>query len=336
MRSHHINPCVMIWIAVSALGACRSDSVSSPGSAQVLLADRQSAGGSTLVVDEDRADCRDADFTSIQAAVDAAAAGATIIVCAGTYHEWVVIGKSELRLIATGKPGDVVLDGQDIAGSACSPTSTTAVQCAGFELRDAHDNLIEGFMVRRYWEAGIWLRLGSSGNTIRNNVTTESPHHDGIQLQNSPGNVIEHNTSFANVTPNLNACGINVGGAASVGNIVRQNEVFENDFGIQVAGGAGDNVVFNNESHDNRQFGIRNVGTSNGTMIEENRVLDNTGPGIALLLGPPTGVIVARNKAFGNTLDLSGGIPGAAVFENNHCRTSVPSGLCEHTEGESK
>ncbi len=336
MRLHHITPAVIIGMAVSALGACRSDSVSSPDRAPVLWADLQSAGGSTLVVDDDRADCRDADFTTIQGAVDAAAAGATILVCAGTYHEWVVIGKNELRLVATGKPGDVVLDGQNIAGSACSPASTSAVHCAGFELRNAHDNLVEGFLVRRYWEAGIWLRLGSSGNTIRKNVTTESPHHDGIQLQNSPGNVIEHNTSFANVTPNLNACGINVAGAGSVGNIVRHNETFENDFGIQVAGGAGDNVVFNNESHHNRQFGIRNVGASNGTVIEDNRVLDNTGPGIALLLGPPTGVIVARNKAFGNTLDFSGGAPGAAVFENNHCRTSVPSDLCEHTEGESK
>jgi hypothetical protein len=26
---------------------------------------------------------------------------------------------------------------------------------------------------------------------------------------------------------------------------------------------------------------------------------------------------------------------GVNDFENNHCRTSVPAGLCEHTEGES-
>lgn len=336
MRLHHIAPAVILGIAVSALGACRSESVASPGSRQVLSADLQAGGGGTLVVDDDRADCRDADYTIIQKAVDAAAPGATILVCAGTYREWVVIAKDELRLLATGKPGDVVLDGQNIAGSACSPTSTTASQCAGFELRNAHGNLIEGFLVRRYWEAGIWLRMGSSGNTIRKNVTTESPHHDGIQVANSPENVVEHNTSFANVTPSLNACGINVAGAGSVGNIVRHNETFQNDFGIQVAGGAADNVIFNNESHDNRQFGIRNVGSSNGTAIEDNRVLDNTGPGIAVLPGPPTGVTVARNKAFGNAPDLSWGGSGAVVFDNNHCRTSVLSGLCEHTEGKSK
>lgn len=336
MRLHHITPAVILGIALSGLVACRSDRVSSPDSAPVLLANLQSAGGSTLVVDDDRADCRDADFDRIQDAVDAAAPGATILVCAGTYREWVVITQNELRLLATGKPGDVVLDGQNIAGTACSPTSTTAVQCAGFELRNAHGNLVEGFLVRRYWEAGIWLRMGSSGNMIRKNVTTESPHHDGIQVVNSPENVVEHNTSFANVTPSLNACGVNVAGAGSVGNIVRHNETFENDFGIQVAGGAANNVIFNNESHHNRQFGIRNVGSSNGTVIENNRALDNTGPGIALLLGAPTGVTVARNKAFGNAPDVSWGGSGAVVFENNHCRTSVPSGLCEHTEGESK
>ena len=325
MRLHRITPAVILGIAVSALVACRSDSVSSPGSGRVISADLQSGVGSTLVVDDDRADCRDADFTSIQAAVLAAEPGTTILVCAGVYNEQVTITKNELQLLAKGQPGDVVLDGLGIA-----------TMFAGFRLENAHGNLIEGFLVRRYHEAGIWLRLGSSGNTIRKNGTTGSPFHDGIQLQNSRENLVEHNTTFANFSPNGVACGINVAGPGSVGNIVRHNESFENDFGIQVAGGAADNVIFNNESHHNRQFGIRNVGSSNGTVIENNRALDNTGPGIAVLLGVPTGVTVARNKAFGNAPDLSWGGSGAVVFEKNHCRTSVPSGLCEHTEGASK
>ena len=323
MRLHHITPAVILGIAVSALGGCRSDSVSSPDRAPVLWADLQSAGGSTLVVDDDGADCSRADHASIQDAVDAAASGATILVCAGTYREQVTIAKNELRVLATGKPGDVVLDGLD-----------DHHMVAGFLLENAHGNLIQGFLVRRYHEAGILL-VASSGNTIRKNVTTGSPHHDGIQVFNSPENVVEHNTSFANTSPDNVACGINVIGPLSVGNIVRHNETFENDFGIQTAGGAADNVIFNNESHNNRRFGIRNVGSSNGTVIEDNRALDNAGPGIALLLGAPTGVTVARNKAFGNATDLSWGGSGAVVFENNHCRTSVPSGLCEHMEGES-
>lgn len=323
MRLHRITPSVILAIVVSALVACRSDSVSSPHSAQVMSAVLQSAGVSVLVVDDDRADCRDADFTNIQAAVDVAAPGSTILVCAGNYLEQVTIAKNELRVLATGKPGDVVLDGLDDHDMV-----------AGFLLDNAHGNLIEGFLVRNYHEAGILL-VESSRNTIRANVATSSPHHDGIQVFNSPENVVEHNRSFANTSPDNVACGINVIGPLSVGNIVRHNETFENDFGVQVAGGAVNNVVFRNESHHNRRFGIRNVGTSNGTVIEGNWALNNTGPGIAVLLGVPTGVTVARNTAFDNTPDLSWGGSGNVVFENNHCRTSVPSGLCAHTEGES-
>ena len=324
-------------VSVSGLAACRSDSVSSPGdrrAAWSTSADRQSELSHTLIVDDDRLQCRDADFTSIQAAVDAAIPPATILVCAGTYYEWVLITKDDLRLLAKGQPGDVMLDGQNIpAPLPCSPTNLLAVRCAGFELRGADGNLIEGFLVRRYWEAGIWLRERSSGNTIRKNLTTESPHHDGIQVANALNNIIEHNTSFRNFAPALNACGINVA-AGSAGNVVRHNESFENDFGIQVAGGSANNVILHNESHDNRRFGIRNVVGSNGTLIENNRVLDHPGPGI--FITQSSGVTVARNKAFDNVPDLSWDGFGANEFLNNHCRTSVPPGLCEHMEGESK
>lgn len=93
------------------------------------------------------------------------------------------------------------------------------------------------------------------------------------------------------------------------------------------------NLIFNNVSHDNRRFGIRNIGGSNGTFIENNRSLNNAGPGIAVLNS--TGVTVARNKAFNNAPDLLWDLLGVNSFENNHCRTSVPPGLCEHTEGAS-
>jgi parallel beta-helix repeat protein len=332
MRSPFISSTAIAVLGLGGLLSCRADSVSSPESDQVLM-DPGAARSRVLTVDDDRADCQRADFTTIQEAVDAAEPGSTILVCAGTYREWVVIQKNELRLLAQGKAGDVVLDGQDVPGSNCTPVSPLASQCAGFEVRNGHGNRIEGFMLRRYWEAGIWLRMGSSGNTIRKNVTTEGTHHDGIQLQNSPRNVIEHNTSFAN--PFLNACGINVAGAESVGNIVRHNETFGNDFGIQVAGGAVDNHVFRNVSHDNRGLGIRTIGFTNGTVIENNRVMDNAGPGIAVL-AMSSNARVVRNHAFGNTPDLFWDGTGVNnTFENNHCRTSSPPGLCDHTEGES-
>ncbi|HEU4681532.1 MAG TPA: right-handed parallel beta-helix repeat-containing protein, partial [Gemmatimonadales bacterium] len=228
---------------------------------------------------------------------------------------------------AKGMPGEVVLDGLD-----------DHTKLAGFLLENADGNLIEGFVVRRYHEAGIWLRMGSSRNTLRKNVTTESSFHDGIQVLESPENVIEQNRSFANFSPNAVACGINVLGAGSADNIVRHNETFQNDFGIQVAFDATNNVIFHNESHDNRRVGIRNIFSSNGTVIENNRVLDNGGVAEfgGIRLSQSTGVTVARNHAFNNEpFDLFWDGVGDNEFENNHCRTSFPADLCEHTEGAS-
>jgi hypothetical protein len=51
------------------------------------LAFTASAGAATLSVDDDGADCPAASYTSIQAAVDAAAPGDTVTVCAGDYAE---------------------------------------------------------------------------------------------------------------------------------------------------------------------------------------------------------------------------------------------------------
>lgn len=317
-------------LALVGLLACHSDPVSTPSNEGTVPA-TLGLGGNTVLVVDDGGDCPRADFTSIQAAVTAADPGSTILVCAGVYEEQVMIDKNDLRLLAKGKPGTVVLDGED-----------DHTKLAGFLLDNAHGNLIEGFLVRRYHEAGIWLRAASSGNTIRKNVTTDGPFHDGIQLLDSPENVVEHNTSFANFAPPLpapqNACGINVIGAGSIGNVVRYNEAFENDFGIQVAGGAADNMIFHNQSHDNRRVGIRNIASSNGTLIGNNRVFDNGGVGQfgGIFLSASTGVTVARNKAFRNAPDISTDDNVNNTFENNHCGTSSPPGLCEHTEGASK
>jgi hypothetical protein len=68
------------------------------------VASTTATSGSMLIVDDDLADCPNAQFTSIQAAVDAAPPGATIKVCRGTYVEQVTIpaGKDGLTLFSEG------------------------------------------------------------------------------------------------------------------------------------------------------------------------------------------------------------------------------------------
>lgn len=71
------------------------------------------AGASTLVVDDNRAQCPAAGFSSIQAAVVAASAGDTINVCPGTYAEQVFMPAS--------KPGLVVQATQRRLATVLSP-----------------------------------------------------------------------------------------------------------------------------------------------------------------------------------------------------------------------
>ena len=54
----------------------------------------------TIVVDNDFADCPQAETNSIQAAVVAAGPGDKILVCPGVYLETVVVNKPDLRVFA--------------------------------------------------------------------------------------------------------------------------------------------------------------------------------------------------------------------------------------------
>jgi nitrous oxidase accessory protein NosD len=317
---------VLALFPVVLLTACFPESPVAPAGAQPALAVAtlfQSAQHKTLRVDNDAADCPGADYSTIQAAVDAADPNTTILVCAGTYNERVVISgsaKDGLRLVAHGEPGAVVLDGNN---PAFFPLNHA------FHLLNVSGVLVEGFTVREYFE-NIKM-TGGGGHTIRMNRTTAAGH-DGIFALNSAHNVIEQNVSFDN--PSGNACGVNVAGAGSVGNMVRHNQLLNNNWGIRIQNGATNTVAFSNVSRGNRSHGIQNIGaTTNGSVIENNDAESNP-VGIEVQLA--SGVAVARNRAFHNTtFDLvsAGGVNNA--FVNNHCATSAPTGLCAHSDGAS-
>jgi hypothetical protein len=161
-------------------------------------------------------------------------------------------------------------------------------------------------------------------------------------LFGSNDNVIEHNVVIDNLA--ANACGVNVVGG-SQRNVERHNLATNNEWGIQIISPTTlNNEIFRNETLRNRGNGIRNVLGASGTIIENNRAFDNgfapnplttgtTNAGIRIASG--TGIVVRRNPAFDNLLvDLRNDV-AVAIYENNHCRTSSPAGLCEHTEGES-
>jgi parallel beta-helix repeat protein len=300
---------LLLWRAALPLALTFGMVVAPVSAGRTPLLPLQSARH-VLRVDDDHAQCRNAQFTTIQAAVTAASPGNTILVCPGTYQESVTITTSDLRIRARGPRRAVVLDGM------------AQTLLAGFYIQNASGILIEGFRIQNFHEAGILLDNGD-GNRIRKNITTGA-HHDGIELrQGSSGNRIVHNRSIDNLASN--ACGIQIRDAGSTGNILRHNVSRNNNWGIRVGLGATGNVVFHNRTVNNRAFGILNFSGGDGTRIKANRAFGNP---TGISIEGSTSVLVARNHAFGNTLDLHWDGVGSNTFRNNHCDTSVPPGLC--------
>lgn len=352
-----MKPFYLTLAALIAVAGCSTETPVAPPSAALEGGTPGFAAHSdrrTLVVDDDGADCPKAGYSTIQDAVDDAAPHTTIVVCAGTYKERVVIWgatKSGLRLLAQGGPGAVVLDGVGLPppGLPGSPTGNH-----GFHLLEASGVRIDGFTLHGYFEN---IRLtNANANRIRKNRTSGAVH-DGVTLVNSADNVIEHNVAFDNLS--FNSCGINVVGPFSARNLIRHNVLSNNNWGVLIQPGAPDNTVFNNVAVENRSHGILTRG-NNGTRIENNRVRGNgtegtggtTGTSFVFPGGPragigvqrailPTGVVasndvtVARNQAFNQSagvVDLFWDQEGEGnAFVNNHCGTSEPDGLCAHS-----
>jgi hypothetical protein len=222
-----------------------------------------------VVVDNDLAQCPNADYTSIQAAVTAADPGAHIDVCEGTYTEAVVIAtaaKNGLHLQARGQLGDVVLEG----GGALAD---------GFTLSSVSDVRIEGFWIRHYTDAGILILNSGTGNVIRHNAATQNvggalPNANGIRNSNTPGTVIAHNLAREN-----GHHGLRVAGAGSTEVLVAHNTVLLNgtlndDDGIRLDTGATGNTVSHNLSERNRHDGVRITG-AHGNLAEHNMLVRN-------------------------------------------------------------
>jgi Periplasmic copper-binding protein (NosD) len=278
-----------------------------------------------VVVDDDHAQCHSAQYTSIQAAVNAAGPGTRIDVCAGTYAEEVLIAtaaKNDLRLHARGRRGTVVLDGNN-------------TMMNGFRLEHVTGVLIEGFAVRRYHD-DIWLQ-DADRNEIRGNQTSAAWDHDGIVVTaGSDENNVHHNVSFDNTRPI--GCGFSVGGG-SRDNRIHHNRTSGNaNAGILIGGGllgpAGPgNVIAFNKVVDNPGHGILNA-ISGRTRIHHNYVrhngfrADRPGHGIFLTGAGTTGVVVAYNRVLNSTLDgISLANADANGLVRNHSRANGRDGI---------
>ena len=145
---------------------------------------------------------RTEDYASVQAAVDAATAGATVWVAPGTYSESLIVNKT---IAIIGEKGCDPIFGGGGSGIAitllkgASGSTVTGIVCTAWDqgvlIQNSVDCKIYGNSICLMGSSAIVLE-GSSGNVISEN--TISQNAGGINLTGSDNNRIFHNNFVGN------------------------------------------------------------------------------------------------------------------------------------------
>ena len=216
-----------------------------------LVSISATASAKEIVVGNDS----EADFRSIQEAVNSSFPGDTVIVGSGNYTENIVVNVSNLTIMSESKNYDVLVeslnesesvflikvDNVTISGFNITGDGETFNSSCGICLENASNCNITGNNVFEK-RLGITL-VNASYNTISENLL----FNDRIPLDENSGSGIslEEGSGMNNLTGNAIENGYIILGPSSSGNLIAGNEIL-NGGGIVIACCGSDNVVSSN------------------------------------------------------------------------------------------
>jgi parallel beta-helix repeat protein len=264
----------------------------------------------TWTVDDDGP----ANFSSIQAAINASSPGDVIYVKRGQYNEHVSIPKS-IKLLGENK-FETIIDGNGTGNVVTVNASDVVVK--GFTIQNSAPSLIFGgvYLINAGFNyisdnifknnsMAIYSKSSSSNRILANNITSIEY---GIYLDNSPnGRISANNVAncgitgisttyssdnsiiYGNTVMNDGSFGISI--YSSSNQTVSSNEISGNQFGIEMQ--TSSNIkVSNNIITSSSQCGI-SIALSNSIVLFGNDIIDN-GHGI-YLYSSTNNVISANN-----------------------------------------
>ncbi len=213
-----------------------------------------------------------ANFTSIQAAVNAANPGDEIIVKPGTYEENIKVTKSLSIASESGNSSDTIVRAADNSEDVFGVWAN-GVSIKGFSIEGSVSSGIRFFGVvdcrienneLSNNSCSIDLYMISSGNTLNNNEISDSL--TGISLGGSWYNNLSNNS--------ISNCSNGISLFDSPKNKLENNTVSENIEGISLAGESNGNTLVNNTINFNEKLGLHIYETSNNLIY--NNDFNNT------------------------------------------------------------
>ena len=268
-----------------------------------------------IVVGTASATCKNPAYPTIQAAVTAAPAGATIYVCAGTYTGPVTIDK-QLRLLGAQY-------GRDARTGRTTPAQESVVTStgAGFVVGAVDGVTVDGFTFSGSTGDGIDALNRGSSFTFVDNVFADNQNGMNVDAAGPARSTIAKNRFTANNRGTIGQAGTGVlftSGAAN--GITVSDNLFERH-GSAAVNSIGDPnpanrsvgiVISANSSVDDSSFAV--INNANGALVERNQAtkapsaVDGT---IIYIVGNTDRLTVSRNILSG---DVGTGISANAAF----------------------
>ena len=277
-----------------------------------------------------------ADQPTIQAAIDAATDGDTVLVSDGTYTENINFEGKAITVTSVNGSKVTTIDGGKLNVVVAFVTKEGAGSVLnGFTIT----NGLAGDQSPSFGEGGGIFIENTASPIITNNVITANGACDGAGIAIAfAGPLIQGNTITNNFQAGCSG-GIGGGGIAirgeSSGTRVIDNVISNN---VMASGGidggglllfaGGSPLIQNNTISNNNLFGINTVNSSTPQLVQ-NFIIHNTGGGLATSFGGGTGMTLINNTFADNDAQtsfvaqfnagsaISGSLPPDVIIQNN-------------------